>query len=75
MKVRQMDISSTITSEYTETDYQFDGVEDALSPEFTEDVLTHFEELNSWLLEHENISNEVDIDAFVRTDLYQEAQE
>lgn len=65
--------SKIITAEFTKKDYQYDGVEDALYPGFTDDVLNHFKELNEWLLSHGNISNKVDINDFVKADLYQEA--
>lgn len=65
----------TITADFTQKDYEFDTVLDALSPEIPEDRLSHYDELNDWLVSHSIISQPVDVDSFIDRTYYKQAAE
>lgn len=65
--------SSTITSDFSKKDFEFDTVLEALSPEISDDTLAHYNELNDWLVSHSVISEAVDVDSFVDRSYYEQA--
>jgi sulfonate transport system substrate-binding protein len=56
-----------------ETEYAFDTSLEYLSPEITDESVTYYEGLNDWLLDHQLISEKVDLDTFLGRDYYQQA--
>lgn len=67
--------NSTITADFTKKDYEYDTVLDALSPEIPEDRLSHYDELNDWLVSHSIISQPVDAGSFIDRTYYKQAAE
>lgn len=66
--------SEYLPAEYSKKDYEFDPSLEFMTPEITEERISHFQDVNDWLKAQGILQSDVDVSAFAVPDYYNQAK-
>lgn len=66
--------SEYLPAEYSKKDYEFDPSLEFMTPEITEERISHFQDVNDWLKAQGILQSDVDVSAFAVPEYYNQAK-